>query len=209
MMGSPRQLLEEGQAALRREAEAVAALSGQLDEAFADAVAVILRCEGHVIVSGAGTSAAVARRLAHLLTCVGAPAFYLSAGESAHGSAASVTPKDALIAISKGGQTDELNNLIRVARRQGCRVIAITAQPDSPTATLSDVVISYAVPKDVDGHGVIALGSSLASSAIGDAICFAVLSERGYDPEAFRRVHPGGAVGKMLSQGGPGALVTR
>ncbi len=191
-------LLDTGRAALRREGAAVTALSDQLDGTFVRAVTMILECRGHVAVSGAGTSAAVARRRAHLLTCVWVPAFYLSAGDSAHG-AASVTPRDVLLVVSKGGEIDELNHLVRVARRTGAPVIAVTAEERSTLARQSDVVVRFAVPAGADGHGVIAMGSSLASAAIGDALCWAVLGERGYDPERFREVYPGGAADKRLA----------
>jgi len=193
-------LQEVGCAALAREGAAIAAVQAQLNESFARAVEMILECTGHVIVSGAGTSSSVAQRLAHLLTCVGAPALYLDAGESAHGGAAAVTARDALLAISKGGETDELNNLVRVARERGAKVIALTSRPDSTMGKNSDVVVTVVVPDDVEAFGVIALGSSLAAAAVGDALCFAVSSVRGYDADEFRKVHPGGAVGKALGK---------
>ena len=197
-MNKKNRFLQEGRAALAGESAAIGALQQQLDESFVQAVDTILACQGHVIVSGAGTSSAVARRLAHLLTCVGAPALYLDAGQSAHGSAAAVMAKDVVFAISKGGETEELNNLVRVAREKQAKVISLTENKQSSMARLSDVVLSIKVDKSVDGHGVIALGSSLAAAAFGDALCFALLSVREWDKAAFLKVHPGGAVGKRL-----------
>lgn len=191
-------LLRKGQAGLALESAAIAALQEQLDESFVEAVDAVLACQGHVVVSGAGTSSAVARRLAHLLTCVGAPALFLDAGQSAHGSAAAVRAEDIVLAISKGGETDELTNLVRVAREKQAKVISLTENKQSSMARLSDVVLCMKVDKSVDGHGVIALGSSLAAAALGDALCFAVLSVQEWDEAEFLKVHPGGAVGKRL-----------
>jgi len=191
-------LLQEGRAALAAESAAIASLQEQLDESFVQAVDTILACQGHVIVSGAGTSASVARRLAHVLTCAGSPSLYLDAGESAHGGAAAVLPKDVVFAISRGGETDELNSLVRAAQDRGAKVISLTENQDSTMAGLSDVVLSIKVDRSVDGHGVIALGSSLAAAALGDALVFALLSVREWDENAFLEVHPGGAVGKKL-----------
>ncbi|GAB4477207.1 MAG: hypothetical protein Kow00124_20120 [Anaerolineae bacterium] len=192
-------LLNEGRAALIRTGEAIAGLADQLGGSFVQAVDVILGCRGHVIVSGAGTSSTIARRLAHLLTCVGAPALYLDSGQAVHGSAAAITAHDVLVVISKGGQTDELNTLARLAHERGAPVIAMTGSSSSPLAQLSDVVLAYTVDRSLDGgEGSIALGSSLASGAVGDALCFAVLSVRGFNPTEFLKVHPAGAVGKQL-----------
>jgi len=84
----------------------ITALQDQLDRSFAKAV------QGHVIVSGVGTPSAIAGQLAHLLTCVGPPALYLDAGQSAHGLAAAVRAQNVLFAISKGGETDKFNALL-------------------------------------------------------------------------------------------------
>ncbi len=77
--------------------------SSTLGAPFLDAVEVVLACDGHIAVSGAGTSETIADRLAHLLTVVGAMAFAISPGEALHGGAGAVTSRDVLIAISKGG----------------------------------------------------------------------------------------------------------
>lgn len=188
--------------ARRSVAATAAALSGlvdQLGEAFLDAVDVVLACEGHVAVSGAGTSETVADRLAHLLTVVGAPAFAISPGEAFHGGAAAVTSRDVLIAISKGGESDELNALARTARHVGAPVIALTQSADGSLAGIATHPVLFEVPAELDGAGSIALGSSIAAAAVGDALCHAVLLVRGFDRERFARTHPGGAVGKALA----------
>ena len=53
---------------VQREAEAVRALASQLDDDLADVLSLLFNCEGHVLVTGAGTSRAIAQRLAHLLS---------------------------------------------------------------------------------------------------------------------------------------------
>lgn len=199
----PRGALEEGRRSLTATARALSSLAGQLDEGFEEVVDLLLACSGHVVVSGAGTSSTIAQRLAHLLTVVGAPAFYLSSGDSTHGEAATVTRNDMLIAISKGGESDELNGLVEIVRGQDVPVVAITQDPAGTLASLATHRLLFSVPDEVDAAGVIALGSSLAAGAVGDALCFAVLAVRGFDPEHFQRIHPGGAVGKALSARAP------
>lgn len=196
-----RPFLEEARAVLESEGRAVAALAAQIDSSFVDALALILDCQGHVLVSGGGTSGTVARRAAHLLSCAGAPALYLDAGLSFHGSAAAVTADDRLLAFSKGGETDELNQLVRVARLRGAKVIAVTANPQSTLGRSSDVVLCITTPDELDPQNAIGIGSTLAAAALADALCFAVLSVRGFDRGFFSQIHPGGAVGKRLAGG--------
>lgn len=178
---------------------ALSGLVDQLGEPFLDAVDVVLGCQGHVAVSGAGTSETIADRLAHLLTVVGAPSFSISPGEAYHGGAATITSRDVLIAISKGGESDELNALVRTARHVGVPVIALTQSATGSLAGLATHPVLFSVPPDLDAAGSIALGSSVAAAAVGDAICHAVLLARGFDRATFARVHPGGAVGKSLA----------
>lgn len=192
-----------GRESLRTTGQAIAALADQLDETFPAAVDLILACRGHVIVSGGGTSASIGRRCAHLLSCSGAPAFFLSPEISLHGSAAALTGNDLLIAISKGGETDELNHLARHAHSRGAPVVALTARQDSTLGRLADVVLRLDTPPGIDGAGVLAFGSSLAAGALTDALCRAVLTVRGYDPGQFAQIHPGGAVGKRLNRTDP------
>jgi len=184
--------------AIQREAQAISGLAGQIDASFVKAARLLLACEGHVLVSGAGTSHAVARRLAHLLTCSGTPALLLDAGDSPHGLSGALTSRDVLVTFSKGGQTDELVFLAGAARERGTKVVAITEAPESKLGKLSDVVLKVQSPPEADLLDMIATGSSLAHAAYGDALCAVLLEMRGQTVEVFGKTHPGGAVGNKL-----------
>lgn len=196
--GHGRALLEEGRRSVQATAAALAALPDQLDDGFVDVVQLLLDCRGHIVVSGAGTSSTLAQRLAHLLTVVGAPAFYLSAGDSTHGGAGAVKPDDVMIAISKGGESDELNGLVAVACSKGVPIVALTQSAGGTLGQQATHRLVFTVPDAIDAAGMIALGSSLAAGAIGDALCFAIFQVRGFDEEQLLQIHPGGAVGKAL-----------
>lgn len=184
---------------IQREAEVVAALAQQLDAAFIAAVRVLLACDGHVLVTGVGTSGAVARRLAHLLTCCGTPALYLHPGDAQHGMAGAITAKNVVIALSKGGESAEITFVVTYARQQGAQVIAITEQPESTLGKLADVALIIHTPPAADQLNYIATGSSLAVAAVGDALCGLLLRLRGRTLDAFAATHPGGAVGQTLT----------
>ena len=185
---------------IRKESAAVASAADQLPEEFAPAVRMLLECTGHVIVSGSGTSHAVALRFAHLLSCVGTPALFLHPGDSQHGAAGAVRSGDVWIGISKGGETTEVCFLASIAKQRGAKVIAITEKPVSTLGQTADLVLTVQAPDDIDPYGMIATGSSLFSSAFCDAICVALLELSGYSVESFGETHPGGAVGHMIRQ---------
>ena len=182
-----------------KERAAIEAMPQELDwERLQAAFGLILGCQGMIWVTGAGTSGSIARRLAHTLTCSGAPAAYLDPGQSAHGYSAIVRGVDVLIGFSRGGETDEVNHLLAVAREREARIISILEDPASPMADLSEVVISCPVRAEHDAQGFIPFSSTLVQALVGDLLCAGVLHERGYSAGEFGQLHPGGAVGKRL-----------
>lgn len=192
------QILEIAANVLQTEQRGLSSLAEQLQPSLTKAVEMLLNCEGHVIVSGAGTSHAVALRFAHLLSCVGTPAFFLHPGDSQHGAAGAVRAGDIWIGLSKGGETTEMCYLASVAKKRGAGVIAITENRQSTLGRTADLVLEFKAPEEVDPFGMIATGSSLFNSALCDVICVALLQLRGYTLEQFGETHPGGAVGKKL-----------
>lgn len=186
---------------IERESAAVASVAAQLDDSFVKAVRTLLECQGKVLVSGSGTSHAVALRFAHLLSCVGTPALFLHPGDSQHGASGAVAAGDVWIGLSKGGETTEVIFLAGIARKRGATVVAITEKPESSLGRLADVILHVTAPEGVDPFGMVATGSSLFNSALCDAICVALLELRGYSVDEFGETHPGGAVGQAIEGG--------
>jgi len=182
------------------EARGVRALAAQMSENVAGVVEVLYQCKGHVLVAGAGTSRAMAQRLAHLMSCCGTPALCIHAGDFLHGASGALRPEDVVYVISKGGRTAEINALAKIARARGCVVVAQCEDLDSPLAQLSDLVYQIVAPNGVDPYGMIATGSSLVNGAAGDVLCVLLLERRGYTKAQFGETHPGGAVGDKLAE---------
>ena len=180
------------------ESQAVADLKRQFTDQLAAVAEMILDCPGHVLVAGAGTSRAVAQRFAHLLACCGTPALFINAADAIHGGAGSVTNRDIVYIISKGGQSAEINRFAQIAKDRRARIIAHTEKPDSPLGRLSDAVFHIVAPESADPYGMIATGSSLTNAAACDVLCVLLLELRGYTKDQFGRTHPGGAVGVKL-----------
>ena len=197
---SNKQMLAKARQVIELEANALGNLKYQMTEEIAGIAEMIFNCKGHVLVSGAGTSWAIAERFAHLLACCGTPALFINAANAIHGGAGSVTDKDIVYIISKGGQTAELNKFVQIAKDNGARIIAQTEKPDSELGRLSNAVYHIVAPEEVDPYGMIATGSSLVNATACDALCVLLLELRGYSKEQFGRTHPGGAVGKKLAE---------
>lgn len=193
------ELVNRAKAIVAREAQAVQRLAAQLTDDLADVVSLLLHCQGHILVTGAGTSHAIAQRLAHLLSCSGAPALCIDAADALHGGSGAVTPNDVVYIISKGGRSAEVNRFAEIAKARGAQLIAQTETPESPLAQMCDAVFVVKAEGDVDPYGMVATGSSLVNGAAGDVLCVLLLELRGYTKEAFGQTHPGGAVGVKLA----------
>jgi arabinose-5-phosphate isomerase len=192
---------EQAKQILTIEVEAIQALVQQIDAHLDAVIDTLFNCRGHILVAGAGTSSAVAQRFARLLSCSGTPALYISAAHSVHGGAGAIRPDDVVFAISKGGQTKEINQLVEIARKRGAKIVAQTEKPNSRLGQMADVIYPVRAIGDVDPYGMIATGSSLVNSAAGDILCVLLLEKRGYSQEEFGLTHPEGAVGKNYVDG--------
>ncbi|WP_062072441.1 KpsF/GutQ family sugar-phosphate isomerase [Demequina sediminicola] len=186
---------DEAQRFIRSEAEAVAYVADQVGDDFFALVDQIMATPGKVIVSGAGTSGTIARRLAHLLNVSGTPAFYQNPSDALHGSLAVANENDLLIALSKGGDSTELVEFVSRVKDRGTFAVALTGQPASPLASSCDLVVRVS-SDTADLGGIIAMGSTLATAAWGDALAVVLMSRRGYTWDRVLHSHPGGAVGK-------------
>ncbi|HEY5993700.1 MAG TPA: KpsF/GutQ family sugar-phosphate isomerase [Gallionellaceae bacterium] len=183
---------------LSTEAAAVQALTQRIGDDFLRALAVILSCEGRVIVSGMGKSGHIARKIAATLSSTGTPAYFVHPAEAAHGDLGMITGEDVLIALSYSGESQELLAIVPIIKRQGAKLISLTGKPQSSLAREADVHLNGAVDKEACPLGLAPTTSTTAALALGDALAVALLDAKGFGEEDFARSHPGGALGRRL-----------
>lgn len=192
------ELIEAGRRVIRMEAEAVQRLEDRIGDDFARAVELLAQLKGRVIVSGVGKSGIIGRKIAATLTSTGTPAFYLHPVEGMHGDLGMVLRDDLLILISKSGESDELHDLLRVVKRLGVAVISFTGDRGSTLAQQADVVLDVGVQEEACPHDLAPTSSTTAALAMGDALAVAALTRKGFGPNDFAQLHPGGALGRQL-----------
>lgn len=185
---------------LQIEADAILNLKARLehDRRFGAAVALLLHCNGRVVVSGIGKSGHIARKIAATLASTGTPALFVHAAEALHGDLGMITENDALIAISNSGEAAEFLAIVPIIRRMGGKLIAITGNEDSKLARLADIHLDAQVAKEACPLNLAPTASTTAALALGDALAVALLDARGFREEDFARSHPGGALGRRL-----------
>jgi arabinose-5-phosphate isomerase len=191
-------LLATAERVLRIEAGAIAGLIPRLDGRFSRAIELLLACRGRVILTGMGKSGSIAQKVAATLASTGTPALFLHPAEGGHGDLGMVVRGDVVVVISHSGETPEVVQLLPALKRLGVPLIALTGQPGSTLARQSDVVLDVAVTEEACPLGLAPTASTAAALAMGDALAVALLERRGFGPEDFALLHPGGALGRRL-----------
>lgn len=187
-----------GRKVLATEIHAMQSVADRLDARFAQACRLMLACRGRVVCTGMGKSGHIARKIAATLASTGTPAFFVHPGEASHGDLGMIQDDDVVLALSYSGESDELNMIMPVLKRQGNTVISMTGRPQSRLAGFSDVHLDIAVPEEACPHGLAPTSSTTVSLALGDALAVALLEARGFSPEDFARSHPAGSLGRRL-----------
>src|SRR5688572_26951042 len=174
------------------EADAVRGLIERIDQRFLDAVELIEKRKGRVVVSGMGESGHIARKIASTLASTGTPAYFVHPAEASHGDLGMIESGDVFIAISYSGASEELVQIVPQIKRRGAKLIAITGKADSPLAREADVHLDAAVAKEACPHNLAPTASTTAALALGDALAVALLDKRGFSADDFARSHPRG-----------------
>jgi arabinose-5-phosphate isomerase len=190
--------IEQGKRVLTIEAEAIRALVDRLDHRFVEAVDLLQRCAGKVVVSGMGKSGLIGQKIAATLASTGTPAFFLHPAEGIHGDLGMLARKDVLVAISNSGETQEVLQLLPFVKRMGIPVVTLTGRLESTLAKNSDVVLDVSVKEEACPMGLAPTASTTATLAMGDALAIALLQKRGFKEEDFALFHPGGTLGRRL-----------
>jgi len=192
---APRAIAER---VLRAEAEAVLAVVERLDAAFDAAAARLIGCQGNAIVSGLGKSGLIGRKLSATLASTGTPSHFVHPSEAMHGDLGRLGPRDLLLLLSFGGETDEVLALAAVARQDGLGVVSITGGRDNHLARLSDACLAVGPIDEACSHNLAPTASTAAMMAMGDALALAVSEGRRFSADEFRKRHPGGSLGRQL-----------
>jgi arabinose-5-phosphate isomerase len=191
-------IVARGRRVLALEADALRASEAALGETFVEAVQLLARCHGRVIVAGVGKSGLIGRKIAATFTSTGTPAMFLHPVESVHGDLGIVGPDDVAILISKSGESEELLGLIEALARLGVKMIGMTSVPGSRLGRHADVTLDLGVREEACPHDLAPTTSTTVTLALGDALAVALLQEKGFRAEDFARLHPGGALGRRL-----------
>lgn len=188
----------EARRVLEIEAAAIRSLTDDLDDGFDRAVAAMRETAGRVVVTGIGKSGLIGQKVAATLASTGTAAFFLHPAEAIHGDLGMILAGDVVLALSYSGETEEILALMPHIRRRGATLVAMTGRRESTLGKGADVVVGIAIREEACPLNLAPTASTTAQLAMGDALAMALSVEKGFRPEDFAALHPGGKLGKRF-----------
>lgn len=196
---SSESILQRGTLTLRLEAEAINRFADQLGTPFVDAINLILKTSGRVVLTGVGKSADVGRKIVATLNSTGSPALFVHAGDAVHGDLGGIQEGDVVICLSKSGRSAEMIALAPLLKQHGHTIVGVTGAADSPLAQQSDIVLLAGVDAEACPYNLAPTTSTAVQMALGDALAMCLMEAKGFGAADFARFHPGGALGRRLT----------
>ena len=191
-------ILDEIDQVFAKEIATLAQTQQVLGPPYSHAVQMIFACKQNVIITGAGKSGLVARKIASTMVSTGTPAIFLHPNDGMHGDVGLVREGDVVVAISKSGETEELLDILPYLRSISVGLIVITANSDSTLANASTVVLYTPVMEEACPLDLAPTSSTTAALVVGDSLAVALMKLRDFRSEDFAAFHPGGQLGKRL-----------
>jgi arabinose-5-phosphate isomerase len=191
-------IIKRAKEVLDIEAKAIQALRLRIGTNFKQAVDLILKTKGRVVVSGMGKAGIIAQKFSATLASTGTPSLFLHSAEAIHGDLGKVTSDDVVIILSNSGGTEEIKQLLPLLKKIGSKIIALTGNKNSVLARYSDVVLDVSVKKEACPLGLAPTASTTATLAMSDALAVCLLELKGFREKDFAFFHPGGLLGKKL-----------
>ncbi len=179
-----------------------------LVNAFFDAIDLVeaqkvldacLACQGKIVFSGIGKSGIVAEKLATTLTSTGTQSIHLPPTNALHGDIGIVDSKDLLVLLSKSGESDELLDLLPLAKQRGVKTMAWVSSPASRLAKLCDFAMTLPLKKELCPFDLAPTTSSALQLIFGDILIVALMKTKSFSLDDYALNHPAGAIGKKAT----------
>ena len=193
--------VEKGRQVVDLEISELSRLRDRLGASFQRAVELlleVLRGGGKIVVCGVGKSGNIGRKIAATLNSTGATSVVLNAQDALHGDLGVVVEGDAALLLSHSGETAEVLNLLPHLKGIGVKLVAVTGGTESTLASHCEVVLDASIEREACPLGLAPTSSSTVQLVLGDALAMVLLEARGFRPDDFARLHPGGSLGRSL-----------
>lgn len=183
---------------IEKEIDALRVMENSFDDNLHQALDLLENTKGRVIVTGMGKSGHIARKIAATFASTGTPSFFVHPAEASHGDLGMFTKNDTVIAISNGGESKELSDILVFCKRFGIPLISITKNPESSLGKAGDILLRLPDCGEACPLGLAPTSSTTATLVMGDVLAVALMERKGFSKTDYKQRHPGGKLGAVL-----------
>ena len=193
-------IINRAKKTLYTEIKEIQNLSKIFNDNFFNAVMLLNKIKGRVIVTGVGKSAHIGNKISATLTSTGTASYFIHATEASHGDLGGIKKNDCILAISNSGETSELSDIINYSKRFDIPIISISSNVKSLLSKNATISIVFKKPIEACPLNLAPTSSTTVSLVIGDCIAMSLLELKGFNSSQFKKFHPGGNLGKDLKK---------
>lgn len=166
--------------------DAMRASVESVSDAEVDALIRLLEDAKSVVIFGRGRSGLVGRAFAMRLVHLGFRAYVV--GETI---SPPVHEDDVVVLISGSGETFSVTVTGQIAKKLGCKIVALTGSADTTLGRQADVVITLPTASDQEQRDLAPLGTLFedACQLILDGVVAGLMERRGETEESMRKRH--------------------
>ena len=176
-------------------------LSQSIDVSFIKTIDLLHKVKGRVICCGVGKSAKILEKISSTLSSIGISSFTLDPTDAGHGSLGAIKKNDILMIASFSGNSSELANIIKYAKKLSVKIIGISSNKQSNLIQSSNIKIIMPKVKEAGNQelDMIPTSSSINLLSLGDCIAICLAERKKFNKRNFGAFHPSGSLGKNLS----------
>jgi arabinose-5-phosphate isomerase len=188
------------------EKEVQAILNIPLSDAYEQAINLIIeqvhQKRGKLVCSGMGKAGQIASNIATTFCSSGTTAYFLHPSEAQHGDLGILREEDLMLLISNSGKTQEIIELVGLARNliPDIKFIVITSDGKSPLANYANVCLLTGNPAEVCPLGLTPTTSTTVMTVIGDLLVVETMKRIDFKAADYAKRHHGGYLGAISRQ---------
>ncbi len=190
--------IEIAKEVLEIEAKELLRCANTLGSEMEEAVELVMRTKGKLIVTGVGKSGLIGAKIAATLASTGTSSFFLHPTEAMHGDLGMIGSDDAVLAISYSGESEEIIKILPHIKRFDIPLIGMAKDRSSSLGRCSDLFLSIDIEKEACPLQTAPTSSTTLTLALGDALAVCLMKKRDFKKSDFASFHPGGSLGKQL-----------
>ena len=195
-------IIKTAKEVINTEISALKELQKSLNLSFCKAIKLLLGSKGRIICCGVGKSAKILEKISSTLSSIEISSFTLDPTDAGHGSLGAIKKEDVLMIASFSGNSTELTNILKYAKKNHIKIIGISSNPFSNL--IKNSYIKIIMPNVAEAGGknldMIPTSSSTNLLALGDCFAITLATKKKFNKKKFGKIHPSGSIGKNLSE---------